>query len=279
MILNKSFLIISILSFFITSCEKNTTVEAQNNVFFELIDGNNSFASEMGGYEPGFIRTDGFQQFGSHKSSLYTPAERAKMGGYTAANLDDPEVRFDAFFINEHSVRSFLSLDNEEQSAMVQENMGKEVIYKFIDNGEEVYSESLYLPEDIVVDLGLSNIARFEGSGIGQYKVGLPLYINQDPQNSNGVLVTLSYRGRSLNTTLNDIQNSGADNSEIRRYLYVPADSGKIEFPDGFFSGIPNDGLFYLQINRTTYKMFEIGGQTHKLSADMGYGIDLALVR
>lgn len=280
MFFNKSFLIIGILSIILAACQKSPiAVEKQHNKFFEVIDGDISFASEVGGYEPGFIRTDGFQRFGAFKNGLYTSTKSGEMGGYTRANHDYPEIRLDAFFINEHSLRSFLALEHEERSAIVEENAGKEVTYKFVENGKEVYSEPLYLPKDITVNLRLSNILRFEGSGIGLYKKGLPLYINRDPQNSNGILVNLFYRGLSLNTTLDDIQNSDADNGEIRRCLYVPVDSGKIEFPEGFFDGIPNDGIFSLQINRTSYKMFNIGEETHKLSADIGYSISLAMVR
>ncbi len=274
----KLFLMISITSICF-SCKEQIEIKPTENVFFEVTNDDRSFASEMGFYENWFTRSDGFQKFGHHKSSLYSNIKQSKFGGYTEEN-QGKDRRLDEFFVNEYSLRTLrVLMSREEQTAYVDNYLGKTVRMRFVDKGEEIYNIPMYVPREISIDTTSSRITRISSGNIGRYKLGADLYINKDPNNSNGLLLTLSYRGYNLNITMDDIQNSSEEDVHIKKHLYVPEDSGVIEFPDGFFDGLPNGAMFYLQINRQNFHILNIGENSHKLSTGTGYGVNLALER
>ncbi|MEM1215334.1 MAG: hypothetical protein AAGJ82_06605 [Bacteroidota bacterium] len=260
------------------SCEKTRLVSTNENVFFDLVDGDASFRSQMGDYEAWFTNPAGYQNVTCFSNSLYYPVKSCRCGGYTQANLHS-EDRLDLFFVNDLSNRTFMDYDRAEQNTFIDDNSGEEVTFKFVEQEKEIYKETLYLPQDIEVDLAASQIVQYDQSNVGQLSFGQPLYLKADPQNTAGLLISMSYRGLSLNATLDDIQDSDAEAESILRYLYVPEDNGRVDFPEGFFNGVPDQGMFTLQINRANYKLFDLDGELNKLTTSKKRQLDLALMR
>jgi hypothetical protein len=66
---------------------------------------------------------------------------------------------------------------------------------------------------------------------------------------------------------------------QIKRFLFVPKDNGVIVFPDGFFDGLPDGARFTLHIERSTYYIFNLGTDSHKLKDGSSFSMSLALKR
>jgi len=260
-----------------TNCEKNMIEAAQAGVFVEGSATPEEIIQKMGVYGPHFTYTVGFQQLGVHKNGLYQTSNSPALGGYKERS---PELHtyFGNFSFNNDNLADLLSSPRSVQENYTKEHLGKTVTYKMVENGAEIYKHDLYVPKEIIIDLEGSKLGLTSGTA-GAIKLGSPLYINQDINNKNGLLLILWYKGERADMTMDDIQNGVDETNEFKRYLHIPEDSGIIELPAEFMDGVPDRGMFYLQISRLNFHIMELNGNTHKLQGGNSYGINLILNR
>jgi hypothetical protein len=274
-----TYLYISLLTtLLLVSCKQNEAIVS--NKYYELVGNDYSFKSEMGEYEHYFTRDDGFQGIEWRQSGLYTESGKGILNGYTKDNLYESD-RSKHFLFNNTSMYEVQLLPYPEQNIFVKQSIGKEAHFKFIDQhaGEVVYDHTLYMPKPLSVDTSRSGIFKIPYSKIGAFNINSKIYYNADLNNENGLLVILSYRGDRLSSSLEDIQNNHQNFGQIKKFLFVPKDNGVIVFPDGFFDGLPDGAIFTLHVKRSTYLVFDLGSDTHKLNAGSSFSMSLALKR
>jgi len=188
----------------------------------------------------------------------------------------------DDFFVDGVSATSFRDMPTAEQNTFAEIRMGQEVLFQYNKKGQqEHYSVPLYFPRAIAIDTLRSDITRTQpSSNIGKLKLGNQLHYTPDPNNKSGVLVYMNHRGLKHDLSYEDIQNASQESTPlVQRFLYVPKDNGIIAFPQGFFTGVPDGGLMHVEISRYSYKVFDLKGKSHKLSAATGIGLNLVLNR
>jgi hypothetical protein len=274
-----TYLYISLLTtLLLVSCKQNEAIVS--NKYYELVGNDYSFKSEMGEYEHYFTRDDGFQGIEWRQSGLYTESGKGILNGYTKDNLYESD-RSKHFLFNNTSMYEVQLLPYPEQNIFVKQSIGKEAHFKFIDQhaGEVVYDHTLYMPKPLSVDTSRSGIFKIPYSKIGAFNINSKIYYIADLNNENGLLVILSYRGDRLSSSLEDIQNNHQNFGQIKKFLFVPKDNGVIVFPDGFFDGLPDGAIFTLHVKRSTYLVFDLGSDTHKLNAGSSFSMSLALKR
>lgn len=274
-----TYLYISLLTtLLLVSCKQNEAIVS--NKYYELVGNDYSFKSEMGEYEHYFTRDDGFQGIEWRQSGLYTESGKGILNGYTKDNLHESD-RSKHFLFNNTSMYEVQLLPYPEQNIFVKQSIGKEAHFKFIDQhaGEVVYDHTLYMPKPLSVDTSRSGISKIPYSKIGAFNINSKIYYNADLNNENGLLVILSYRGDRLSSSLEDIQNNHQNFGQIKKFLFVPKDNGVIVFPDGFFDGLPDGAIFTLHVKRSTYLVFDLVSDTHKLNAGSSFSMSLALKR
>ncbi len=276
---NINLIILMLAILFTTSCKKTEMVA--DGKYFELVDNDYSFKSEMGNYEHVFVKHDGYQGLRLMQAGLFSDSRNSLISGHTKDNLNDVDLRRKKFFFNDLSAYDFHQLPYNEQYELVESYVGKEVNFKYVeDDGEVIYDVSMYVPKPFIIDKECSEINKVEHSSIGEFKVDSKICYNADPKNESGLLVILSYHGESLSTSFEDIQSNHQNFKPISRVLHLPTDDGVMDFPDGFFDKIPDGALLTLHLARNTYYPFNIGEDTHLVKGGVSYdNISLVLKR
>jgi len=117
---------------------------------------------------------------------------------------------------------------------------------------KKMYETKLLCPSDIKLDM--SNMPRVEGTGEMVYlSRNASIIYNPDSRAKAGTLVLVNSYGEGIWTTMDDLQNTEAQD-RYTSYIYLPKSmDGNIEFPIGFWDHIRPNGFVYITIFRVNY--------------------------
>ncbi|HFA49774.1 MAG TPA: hypothetical protein ENJ95_12260 [Bacteroidetes bacterium] len=174
-------------------------------------------------------------------------AERTDGGQYSIGGY---KLNFvpDGFYLLEGN-----TLNNSYDLATeLSDDFGKEVDFSLTRDGSKIFDESIYIPLPIEIsefsNTGLIDLTNYYGLS----RNGFEINWNIDPNNSNGILVVLTWSGTKLNTPLDELGNTD--------YYYKAAwlqDTGSGIMPSSFFEDVPKDAVFIIEFIRANIVLIE----------------------
>ena len=91
-------------------------------------------------------------------------------------------------------------MDSERQDEFVENCLGTQVNFKHVsEEGELIYEKNLHMLQKIEVDIEKSQIERMPEGKVGQFPFGAKLYYTADQNNKDGLIISYTYRGYSIN--------------------------------------------------------------------------------
>ncbi len=137
--------------------------------------------------------------------------------------------------------------DNSQMSARVKRMYGKQIEAKLIRDGKEIFKNSYYVPFDF--DLVVSNPILPSTSFYQVSKdKGLILKWRKDEKNKEGVIIYVQWSDDKLDLPPNE------------RYIQIATkieDTGEVTLPYSFFSKIPKNAIFSVDIIRGNIEILE----------------------
>lgn len=137
--------------------------------------------------------------------------------------------------------------DHSQMSARVKRMYGKQIEAKLIRDGKEIFKNSYYVPFDF--DLVVSNPILPSTSFYQVSKdKGLILKWRKDEKNKEGVIIYVQWSDDKLDLPPNE------------RYIQIATkieDTGEVTLPHSFFSKIPKNAIFSVDIIRGNIEILE----------------------
>jgi hypothetical protein len=242
-----------------TSCKKTAESPIINAFGFTTLE---EAEKNLGQYAKAFYVVDGsiytrLENFSANKyyvgiiSAWYTGGFNAPRSNGGTYYLDDVEYYFD----DAKQMYMVKGLENDDDmslmGARVKKMYGKQVKSKLIREGKEIFNTSYYVPADF--DMVVSN-PIMQGSSFYQIseEKGLNLKWKKDDNNKNGVVIHVSWTGDRLDLPLNAQGTAGQ-----LQFATKVEDTGEITLPIDFFSKLPKDAIFSLNVIRGNIEIIE----------------------
>ncbi len=260
-------LLVLVLPLFTLSCHK----EEDDSRYSEIVNIiNNDDINELGIYSNHFKKFQGnvnvraTSTFSNNASNRINAWYLADKNAKSLSNGGD-------YFINEISIKfdekNYVPTDLAKKDMdQYLENFifGKDVYFSNKRNGQDIFQESLYIPESIKISgignkIPKTNLIRIN-------KESFSFKYNKDSKNDNGLLVLLSFKGESYNMDLGDFGSAASE--RVFRAVHVKnSDKNEVELPRELFEGIPTDAIVTLYIGRGNGKVVKYNNEEHYVRA------------
>lgn len=271
----KKYLSIILLSMVAFACQKEEATPA--NIFgftnFELAK------EKLGKYADIFAESNGsiyFDAISSNNSSevdwdifaRFNPTfskDRTNGGIY---QIDD--IKLVAGADGEYSIENKPNLSEVEQGQLISKFYGKTIGLSLVRDGQEIFKESLYVPEKIQInnfgtDKLLPNTGLYSAS-----RKGVNLSWNADANNKEGIVAYLVWTGDKI-----DLAGDQQGKAGFKEVAAKFDDKGKAFLPSEYFTDVPKNAIFTIFTirgnivlkegkDKLLYKMFN--KSQHKLS-------------
>lgn len=153
---------------------------------------------------------------------------------------------------SKHVLIGYENATQEQMAAVIDAQLGKEVVFKLERDNALVFESKLYLPPAMKV-LDFSTSGQMEGSrsyfiSRNNFQFTWPV----DTNNKNGILVVLTWGGDKTTTALGE-----ARNSEYEYRIAKINDTGNATLPSNFYDGIPKDAMVFMYFYRGNGELFQ----------------------
>jgi hypothetical protein len=252
--MKKIIVILTAFTFLVSGCRRNIDKPEINAFGFTTIE---DAEKNLGNFAKAFYVVDGsiytrFEQNGvgsTFSSNGFVDGwftggsglERTNGGTFT---IDNIEYYFDKT-ANGYVAKGFENdLDHSLMTSAVKKMYGKQVNAKLVREGKEIFSSSYYSP--LILNANTSN-QILDGSSFHQIdeKNGLNLTWDKDLDNKDGVVIHIFWSGDKL-----DIPFSAQGTAGNKEFATKIDDTGSINLPYSFFSKLPKNAIFSVNIFR-----------------------------
>jgi hypothetical protein len=165
-----------------------------------------------------------------------------------------------------------MRLDANSNAKTVEDIYGKTLNIGFNDEKgllDEKSNKKMYIPKKLNIS---KPVPSGENMFIYAFYKDFKLEWNADPQNEEGLMVSVMYDGRNVIPENNE-------NRTVKNIDYIKEDNGKFILNNSIFDDIPNHALLDLMLLRGNVQIEEYDEETYKIFAESHQTISLVLIR